>query len=143
MTLSSVYFCEIKCPYKHKTILLWKVCTLWADLFVAYNLIYISIRNPKLSFFKTVGVSTTTQAEKSKKLVRVYKMMILEAFWTPCGIVKKHLWWWTYLLILRILWVIQKFDYFSDGNAFSHLLVFIIIFHHKWSWCLVFVYVVS
>ena len=68
MTLSSVYFCEIKCPYKHKTILLWKVCTLWADLFVAYNLIYISIRNPKLSFFKTVGVSTTTQAEKSKKI---------------------------------------------------------------------------
>ena len=90
MTLPLDYFCEIKCPYKHKTILLWKVCTLWADLFVAYNLIYISIRNPKLSFFKTVGVSTTTQA-KNPKFVRVYKMMILEAFWTPCGIVKKHL----------------------------------------------------
>ena len=130
MTLSSVYFCEIKCPYKHKTILLWKVCTLWADLFVAYNLIYISIRNPKLSFFKTVGVSTTTQAKKSKKLVRIYKMMILEAFWTPCGIVKKHLWWWTYLLILRLHWVIQKFDYFSNENVVLHLLVFINIFYY-------------
>ena len=80
MPLPPNYFCEIKCPYKHKTILLWKVCTLWADLFAAYNLIYVSIRNPKLSFFKTVGVSTTTQTKTSKKLVRVYKMMVLEAF---------------------------------------------------------------
>ena len=90
MTLPLDYFCEIKCPYKHKTILLWKVCTLWADLFVAYNLIYVSIRNPKLSFFKTVGVSTTNQARKIQKLVRVHEM-ILEAFWTPCGNIKKYL----------------------------------------------------
>ena len=84
MTLPLDYFCEIKCPYKHKTILLWKVCTLWADLFVAYNLIYVSIRNPKLSFFKTVGVSTTNQARKIQKLVRVHEMVfgsILDIMW--------------------------------------------------------------
>ena len=70
-----------KCPYKHKTILLWKVCTLWAGLFAAYNIIYVSNRNPKLSFFKTVGVSTATQTKKRRKISKIKR----DGFWKHFG----------------------------------------------------------